>query len=136
MSAMAINDDNTAIAIKEAKKNAYPKYFEYLRPNKTLISLLATAKDLGVKTAIASTARKENLMNAVNHLGIADNFDLIFAGVDVKQGKPSPEIYLKVMEHFGIAPEETLIFEDSAVGIEAAKASGAKYMVVPQSQFE
>jgi HAD superfamily hydrolase (TIGR01509 family) len=136
MSAMAICDEKTAIAIKEAKKAAYPKYFEYLRPNKALLSLIATAKELGIKTAIASTARKENLMNAVNYLGITDQFDLIFAGVDVKQGKPSPEIYLKVMEYFDISPANTLIFEDSAVGIEAAKASGAQYMVVPQSQFE
>jgi HAD superfamily hydrolase (TIGR01509 family) len=75
-------------------------------------------------------------MNAVNYLGIADNFDLIFAGIDVKQGKPSPEIYLKVMEHFDISAAETLIFEDSAVGIEAAKASGAQYMIVPKEQFD
>jgi HAD superfamily hydrolase (TIGR01509 family) len=135
MAAMAI-DPQTAKTIKEVKKNVYPNYFEYLCPNKALIALMGTAKAQGIKTAIASTARKENLMNAVAYLGIADNFDLIFAGVDVKQGKPSPEIYLKVMEHFGISAEETLIFEDSAVGIEAAKASGAKYMVVPQSQFE
>lgn len=136
MSEMAIDDELVAKTIKEAKKNAYPKYFGYLRLNKALVSFIGTAKAHGIITAIASTARKENLMNAVNYLGIADNFDLIFAGIDVKQGKPSPEIYLKVMEHFDISAAETLIFEDSAVGIEAAKASGAQYMIVPKEQFD
>jgi HAD superfamily hydrolase (TIGR01509 family) len=136
MSAVAIHDEQTIARIKEAKKEAYPQYFGYLRPNKALIALIESAKALGVKTAIASTARRENLMNAVDYLGIADCFDLIFAGVDVRQGKPSPEIYLKVMEHYDIPPEETLIFEDSDVGIIAAKASGAHYMIVPNTQFD
>ncbi|EJW89529.1 HAD-superfamily hydrolase, subfamily IA, variant 3 [gut metagenome] len=136
MTEVGVCDETVAHAIKEAKKEYYPRYFDYLKPNKALIDLMASLKAMGVKTAIASTARKENLMNAVNHLGIADHFDLIFAGVDVKQGKPSPEIYLKAMETLGVAPEETLIFEDSPVGIEAAQASGAQYMIVPIQQFD
>ncbi len=126
---MGIFDDNETKAIKEAKKEAYPKYFKYLRPNQPLISLIETFHQKVGMTAIASTARKENLMNAVNYLGIANHFDLIFAGVDVKQGKPNPEIYLKTMEALNVKPEETLIFEDSEVGIEAAHACGA--IVVP-----
>ena len=136
MSAVGISDDQVAHAIKEGKKEYYPHYFEYLKPNTPLIELIASMKAMGIKTAIASTARKENLMNAVNYLGIAEHFDLIFAGVDVKQGKPSPEIYLKAMEALHVTPEETLIFEDSLVGIEAAKASGAQYMIVPRQQFD
>ena len=91
---------------------------------------------MGCKVAIASTARKENLLNAINHLGLADDFDLIYAGVDVEKGKPSPEIYIKTMTALGVSPSEVLIFEDSEVGIQAAKASGAHYMIVSPQQFE
>lgn len=136
MSEMDINDAAQANVIKEVKKETYPKFFDCLYLNKALISLIETFKAMGVKTAIASTARKENLMNAVTFLGIDKHFDLIFTGVDVKQGKPSPEIYLKAMKALGVRPEETLIFEDSQVGIDAAKASGAQYMVVSEKQFK
>ncbi|WP_044656255.1 MULTISPECIES: HAD family hydrolase [Bacteroides] len=132
---IGINDVAKVNAIKKAKKEAYPKYFDSLRPNKVLISLIETFKVMGAKTAIASTARKENLMNAATFLGVDKHFDLIFAGVDVKEGKPSPEIYLKAMETLGVKPEETLIFEDSQVGIDAAKGSGAQCMVVSEKQF-
>lgn len=135
MTAMAVNDEQTANRIKELKKDAYPKYFNHLVPNDKLIELIATFHQMGAKTAIASTARKENLMNAVNYLNIAHNFDLIYAGVDVKQGKPSPEIYLKAMDVLNVRPEEVLIFEDSPVGFEAAKASGAKYIPVTPDWF-
>lgn len=136
MSAMGITDDATASRIKELKKDAYPKYFAHLRPNKNLIELISTFHQMGGKTAIASTARKENLMNAVNHLDIALHFDLIYAGVDVKQGKPSPEIYLKAMKALGVQSDEVMIFEDSEVGFKAAEASGAKYIRVNYEWFE
>lgn len=135
MSAMGIFDENTASKIQEAKKTAYPKYFNYLRPNNTLIELISTFHKMGGMTAIASTARRENLMNALNHLGIANQFDLIYAGKDVKEGKPSPEIYVKSMAALGVAPNETLIFEDSPVGFEAAIASGAKLIKVTDDWF-
>lgn len=100
-------------------------------PNITLIELINTFHKMGGKTAIASIARKENLINAIDYLGLAKYFDLIFAGIDVKCGKPDPEIYNKAMTALGVLPSETLIFEDSDVGVEAAIASRAKYMAHP-----
>lgn len=136
MTAMGIFDDPVATNIKEAKKNAYPKYFDCLKPNRPLIELIDSFHKMGGKTAIASTARRENLMNAVNHLGIADSFDLIYTAQDVKQGKPSPEIYLNAMTALNVKPDEVLIFEDSPVGFEAAMASGAKYIPVTSDWFK
>ena len=42
----------------------------------------------------------------------------------------SPEVYLKVMDVLGLDAEECLIFEDSLIGTEAAKASGAEVAVI------
>lgn len=130
MVAMGITDAETANRIKEAKKQCYPDFFQYLKPNKALIELMSSFKAMGGKTAVASTARKENLMNVINYLGIADCFDLIYAGSDVKEGKPSPEIYLKAMEALNVRSENVLIFEDSIIGLQAAKSSGAMYIKV------
>ena len=135
MMAMAVTDERTWNYIREAKKDQYPLYFDYLKPNNALISLIEGFHKKGGKTAIASTARKENLMNVVRHIGVEEIFDLIYAGVDVKQGKPSPEIYEKAMNVLDVTPSETLIFEDSEVGIQAAKASCAHYMIISQEQF-
>ena len=136
MTAVGITDEQKRNYIREAKKEYYPQFFEYLKPNKALIELINGFHRMGGKTAIASTARQENLMNAVTHLEIGEMFDLVYAGIDVKQGKPSPEIYLKAMEALGVKPDETLIFEDSEVGIEAAWASGANYIIITPEQFK
>lgn len=75
-------------------------------------------------------------MNVLNHLKIEGLFDQIIAGDAVKEGKPSPEIYMTSMQMLGARPEDTLIFEDSEVGIQSAQASGANYMVVTSKYFE
>lgn len=136
MTATGVFDENQANAIKEAKKQIYPTFFQYLTPNKALIELIASFHAMGGKAAIASTARRENLMNVVNYLELAPLFDLIYAGVDVKQGKPSPEIYIKTMEALEVQPDEVLIFEDSPVGIEAARASGAHVLLITEEDFK
>lgn len=125
MQAMEITDPDTIASIKQLKKQFYPLFFASLRPNTPLIELIRSFHSMGGKTAIASTARRENLLNALNYLQIAPVFDLIYAGIDVEQGKPSPEIYNKTMAELKVSPTHTLIFEDSTVGIQAAEASGA-----------
>jgi HAD superfamily hydrolase (TIGR01509 family) len=135
MSVIDIHDEIMQNLVRISKQELYPKYFKYLTPNSSLIELIDTFHKLGGKTAIASTARKENLMNILNYLGITSLFDVIYAGEDVIHGKPSPEIYLKTMETLGVHPDETLIFEDSEVGIAAANSSGAHVFVISPNQF-
>ena len=48
---------------------------------------------------------------------------------DIHKPKPDPEGFLLAMEHFGVTPADSVIFEDSDVGIEAARASGAAVFV-------
>lgn len=125
-----IMDREITNQIQELKKQYYPQYFNYLKPNTSLIELIRSFRSMGGISAIASTARKDNLTNALEYLNITSIFDCVLSGADVEKGKPDPEIYLTAMNRMCILPEETLIFEDSPVGIEAAKLSGAHYMKV------
>lgn len=130
MDSMQIHDDETRKKIKEIKGKVYPHYFHYLKVNTSLLEFIKSFKINGGKTAVASTARKKNLMNALDYIGASNYFDLILAGEDVSKGKPDPEIYLKVLEHFQMKPEEALVFEDSEVGTEAAKNANISYIQI------
>ena len=130
MSHMGINDNDTKNGIRLAKGDFYPLFFDKLIVNDPLLTLLKTFKNSGGLTAVASTARKENLMNALNFIDAADAFSLILTGEDVKQGKPNPAIYNKVLEKLNVLPDEALIFEDSSVGISAANAAHADYVQI------
>ena len=56
--------------------------------------------------------------------------DGILSGADVEHSKPAPACFLEAMRREGCTPQETLIFEDSEIGLEAARRSGASYFVV------
>ena len=55
---------------------------------------------------------------------------MLLTNVEVPRKKPAPDGFLMAMEHFGVAPADTIIFEDSPEGIQAAQASGAPYLLV------
>jgi len=130
MDYMKIVDEDVRKKIKEEKARVYSMCFHCLKPNRTLIDFIKDGKESGIKTAIASTAQRGNLMNVLIHLELTDLFDVIIAGDAVKCGKPNPEIYLTSMNELGVKPEETLIFEDSEVGLKAAEDSGANYFKI------
>lgn len=135
MTSLGIYEEFVINKIRDKKKEVYPKYFKFIRPNIILIDIIRFVKSCGAKIALASTARRDNLLNVVRFLELEDCFDLILAGEDVKEGKPSPEIYLTAMNMLKVSPEDTIIFEDSEVGIQAAKAAGAKCMIIDSRQF-
>jgi hypothetical protein len=63
-------------------------------------------------------------------MGIIDYFDMILGNNDVINPKPSPEIYNTVMSRENIQPNETLILEDSLIGLEAAYSSKAHVLEI------
>ena len=60
----------------------------------------------------------------LEQMDISQVFDLITRKEDVKNKKPDPEIYKKIMRHYNATPDECLIFEDSYTGVLASKNAG------------
>lgn len=75
--------------------------------------------------AVASNSIKKTLVLALDRLGISPYIDFIIGNQGVINPKPNPEMFLRCMIRFSVAPNETLIVEDSEVGRKAAIASGA-----------
>ena len=116
--------------IRRRKIELYPTLFDTVRLNEPLWNFVQDFRKKGGKAWIVSTSQIENITNAMRHLGIEGMVDGILTSRDVAEPKPSPEAFLKAMAIEGVTPAETLIFEDSMVGLEAAAASGAAYIKV------
>jgi len=57
----------------------------------------------------------------------------LFSGTikeNIKYGKPDPEIYFKTAKALGVPARQCLVFEDSIVGIKAAKAAKMRVIAV------
>lgn len=92
----------------------------------------------GVPMAITSSAVRNSIEAILERLGLRDAFTLIVDGSEVEHGKPDPEAYLLTARKLGVPPEECLVFEDSNVGVVAAKRAGMRCIAVrnPRAQTE
>lgn len=104
--------------------------FSNIGIDQELYKLFKKIKDNGIYIAVASNSIGVTVKNAINSLGVANLVDLILSNEDVTFAKPYPEIFWKAMVNFQTLPTNTVIFEDSAYGIIAARNSGAKVIKV------
>lgn len=88
-------------------------------------------KENNIKIAIASGSSRELINKNLETLNFDVEFDAIVGGLDVKNGKPAPDIFLKTAELMGVEPQTCIVFEDSLGGIQAAHAAGMKCIGVP-----
>lgn len=120
------NDREILSAMHKAKKLAYKNHLDKAVLNRGLVDIIRLMR-AEYKTAVVTTASKENCYDILNQFGLVDLFDLILTHDEITKSKPDPEGFQKAMQHFGAEPTDTIIFEDSDVGLEAAKRSGAYY---------
>ena len=74
---------------------------------------------------VASSSPPDRLALALEIGGYADLFGpQVFSAVEVPRGKPAPDLFLHAAGRAGASPERSLVIEDSAPGIAAAKAAG------------
>jgi HAD superfamily hydrolase (TIGR01509 family) len=97
--------------------------------------LIAAVLDLGWTVAVASTSAERSVRAVLEH-AVGPELAArchVFAGDIVAHKKPAPDIYLKVLTDLGLDPAESLVVEDSAIGLRAARAAGLTTIVTISS---
>jgi beta-phosphoglucomutase family hydrolase len=92
--------------------------------------LLQLLKENGIACAVGSSAPLENVEVILNGLKIADYFQAVVFGLEVKEGKPSPQVFLKAAQKIGAEPANCIVIEDSVAGVTAAKKAGMACIAV------
>ncbi len=115
--------------VHQAKQNYYHEYLKFAIKNEHLFSLISALGGTYV-IALVTNASIKNVRDILNYFEVHDYFDFIISQEDVVLKKPSPEGFLKAIELAEVSINDVLIFEDSDIGIEAAKLCGAKFVRV------
>jgi beta-phosphoglucomutase len=87
------------------------------------VTLLAAE---GVPRAVATSASRHEVESLLTEIGVREHFEVIVTADDVRWGKPNPEVYLRAAELLELPPKGCLVFEDSVVGIHAARNAGMR----------
>ena len=77
---------------------------------------------------IGSNSNKNRILDGLKFVGLDRIFlsDQVYSFDMVKRPKPDPDIYLKVLNDNSLNREESVIIEDSGVGVKAATAAGVR----------
>lgn len=95
-----------------------------------LPEFLGSLKEKNIPIAIGTSAPRSNVDFVLASTGLEKYFSVILDESNVEQGKPNPEIYLKVAAKLGYEPSRCIVFEDSLSGVESAQRAGAKVVGV------
>jgi beta-phosphoglucomutase family hydrolase len=101
-----------------------PRLQEHIVPG--VGQFLERASSAGAPVALATNAEPANVAFLLEGTGLARWFPVVANGTDVKHAKPAPDIYLFAAKRLGIEPHNCIVFEDSPVGIAAARAAGMR----------
>jgi kojibiose phosphorylase len=87
-----------------------------------IAALIQEAYGAGLKIGLGSSS--QNAHNVLKQLNLIHYFHAVGDAYTVQRHKPAPDIYLWAAEQLNVTPAEAIIFEDSDVGVQAARAGG------------
>jgi len=105
-----------------------------MRPG--VLRLIESAKKEGLSLAIATTtspANIEALMRSAIGPEWRHTFPVVEDAVTAPRKKPHPQAYLQALQRMGLAAIDCLAFEDSANGLQAARAADLPTIVTPNA---
>ena len=118
-------------AVGHFKEKEYEKIMHKMKPVKPVVQLVK--KYYGKMPMSVGTGGYHRLAwKTLEILGLKDYFDILVSTEDVQHPKPHPETFLKCAERMGVNPEVCQVFEDGALGMQAAEAAGMMSTLVTE----
>jgi len=125
----AILTDLSEEELKKASDKKQIYFLEYLESDKipvydTTVDLIKSFKKDSLKVGVISSSK--NCLSILKKVGLADLFDVIITGNDIKKGKPDPEVFFMAADRMKVDHSGCVVFEDAVLGVEGAKRAGMK----------
>jgi len=120
-------DRTEAAALAQRKRDLYTQLA--VRGTRAIPGVSAFVETLArqkVPRAVATSAGRREAESLLTEIGVRRCFDVVVTAEDVRWGKPNPEVYLKAAAGLAIPSKACLVFEDSLVGVHAARNCGMR----------
>jgi HAD superfamily hydrolase (TIGR01509 family) len=132
---LGVSDREARLIVETEMRRALPDDFE-MQMKQAALQLYAdhlhliphvaeTVAAIALPKCVASSGTPEKIRHGLTRAGLYDRLaPHIFSAVQVKRGKPAPDLFLFAAEQMGAAPERCVVVEDSVPGVTGARAAG------------
>ncbi len=120
-------------AVREKRKELMNAYIEKygLEAKPGAVKLLRFLREKGFRTAVVTATDLGRTEYYLRKLGLLEYFSRLISASMVREGKPSPDVYLYACDQLGVKPEDCLAAEDSPNGVISAWSAGCRVVMVP-----
>lgn len=99
-------------------------YLPLIRPFSAVSQLLQRVREAGLRIAVASSAKGDELKKYLDIAAISDLVDVATSSEDVDESKPAPDIFEVVLKKLGIKGSEAVAIGDTPYDAIAARKAG------------
>jgi HAD superfamily hydrolase (TIGR01509 family) len=116
--------------VSTRKENLYLELLPQLKAVPEVVEHIADQYGR-IPFAVVSGSTREAVTASLGSLKLLDRFETLVCAGDYEKSKPDPEAFLLAAARLEVAPESCLVFEDTEMGIQAAKAAGMASVKIP-----
>ena len=111
------------------KEEAFLKRLAEIRPIEKVVEVARRHRG-STPMAVASGGHRAMVELTLRQIGILDWFPVVVAAEDTTRHKPDPDVFLEAARRLGVAPAVCTVYEDTDLGIEAARRAGMGWVDV------
>lgn len=130
--AMLSQEQGVLVNVPEAAQQKEAAFIDMLHQLEPIPFVVEVARQQRgrLKMAVASGGFRTIIEQQLRQIGVHDWFDTIVSAEDTALHKPEPDVFLEAARRLGVPPELCLVYEDSDLGIEAARRAGMTWVDV------
>jgi beta-phosphoglucomutase-like phosphatase (HAD superfamily) len=113
-------------AMVKAKSEAFVRKMSEIRPIEKVVEIARRGRDQGQPMAVASGGTRPMVEMTLSKIGVLDWFPVVVTAEDTVRHKPEPDVFLEAARRLGVPPAECIVYEDTDLGLEAARRAGMR----------
>jgi HAD superfamily hydrolase (TIGR01509 family) len=115
--------------VSSRQRAEYERFLPGVQPIHDVVELARTVGKAH-PVSVASGSERRIVLRTLELLGLGQTFPVVVTPEDVMHGKPAPDMFLLAAERMGVDPSDCVVFEDAALGLEAARRAGMASVLV------
>ena len=116
-------------ALVRDKALAFERKIGEVRPIEKVVEVARAQRGKG-PMAVASGGQRRMVEKTLAQVGVLDWFPVVVTAEDTRQHKPEPDVFLEAARRLGVEPAACTVYEDTDLGLEAARRAGMRWVDV------
>ena len=122
-------EQNVVIDPELASQEKELAFFKQIDQLRSIEPVVSKAQSLfgHYPISVASGGTRDSVLAQLKQIGIHELFPVIVTAEDTQRHKPEPDVFLKAAQLMNVEPHLCCVYEDSDLGIQAAKTAGMQW---------